>query len=156
MTAKTDLFENRLSDFIWRGKTLVIGGATATWSPAAPTFYLGLFTVAPGEAGGGTEVTGGGYARQAVAASDVTFTTTQGTSGAGTTSSGTDGTIENAAVVSFGTASADLGTVTAFGWFDAVNGGNLLEYANLSAPRTITNGTAYSFAAGALTIQEDN
>ena len=156
MTAKTDIFENRLSDFIWRGKTLVIGGATAAWSPAAPTFYLGLFTVAPGEAGGGTEVTGGGYARQAVAASDANFTTTQGTSGAGTTSSGTDGTIENAAVVPFGTASADLGNVQAFGWFDSLTGGTLLEYANLTPARTITNGTTYSFSAGALTIQEDN
>ena len=29
-------------------------------------WYLGLFTAAPGEAGGGTEVSGGAYVREAV------------------------------------------------------------------------------------------
>ena len=38
-------------------------GTTTYTKPSA--VYVGLFTVTPGEAGGGTEVTGGSYARQA-------------------------------------------------------------------------------------------
>jgi hypothetical protein len=48
------------------------------------------------------------------------------------------------------------GTV-AFGIFDAITGGNLLEYAAITgAPVLASAGATLTFAAGALTIQEDD
>ena len=51
----TNYLENKLIDHFL--------GTTSYTMPAA--VYIGLFTVAPTDAGGGTEVTGGSYARQA-------------------------------------------------------------------------------------------
>ena len=45
----------------------VLNWLKGTTFPAAPvTLYLGAYTVAPDDTGGGTEVTGNGYARQAI------------------------------------------------------------------------------------------
>lgn len=56
MTAATDSLENRTLDHRFRGQPD---------TPAA-TLYLALFTSATTDAGGGTEVTGNGYARVAI------------------------------------------------------------------------------------------
>jgi len=124
-------------------------GAPATW-------YVGLFTAAPGETGGGTEVSGGSYARVAVTAG---LTQWAGTQGAGTTaaSSGTNGTTSNNAAITFPAPTANWGVITNWGIFDASTGGNLWIYAALTTNKTINNGDpAPSFAAGALTFQIDN
>ena len=56
----TDYWRNKKVDWEFRTATL-----------AKPTaWYLALFTVAPSVLGGGTEVTGGAYARQALAPLD--------------------------------------------------------------------------------------
>lgn len=98
-----------------------------------PTTYVGLFTAAPGEAGGGTEVTGGSYARVALS-----------------TNAASSGVADNDVAITFTAASADWGTVTYVGIFDASSAGNLLMYAALSASKTISSGDQLSFAAGAL------
>ena len=67
MTAHTDFFENKLIDFIFRGQALGIGGATAAAGTGPATQYVGLITAAGTDATVGTEVTGGSYARVAVA-----------------------------------------------------------------------------------------
>lgn len=103
---------------------------------------------------GGTEVSGGSYARVGVTSGTSAWNNTQGnTTGAST---GADGTIENAAPVNFPTPSAGWGTVTHFGVYDAASGGNLLFYAALSVAKTINTGDTVSFAAGALSLQIDN
>jgi hypothetical protein len=104
--------------------------ATAVTRPTSWT--LALYTVAPGEAGGGTEVTGGSYARTAV-----TFTITGDTA-------------SNTAAVEFPTATASWGTVVAVAVFD--NSSNMIAYANLSANRTIGNGDVFRIPAGDLDI----
>ena len=110
-------------------------GGNAYTAPA--THYLALFTGAPGEAGGGTEVSGNAYARQSVA-----FTV-----------SGNLAT--NTAAVEFPTATGSYGTVTHVGVFDALTSGNLMCYATLSASKAIETGDVFRVPAGDLDITLD-
>lgn len=141
MSNMTDFLENRIVDWLLRGQA---------YTPPT-TVHIGLFTVAAGDAGGQTEVTGGSYARAAVSATLANFAGTQ-SAGSTTASTGTSGQTSNNNVVNFPTPTADWGTVVGIGIFDAASGGNLLFYAPLAANKTINNGDAVSFAAGALTI----
>lgn len=146
MAAKTNYLENKIIDWLFRGQA---------FTPPA-TMYFALFTVAPTEAGGGTEVSGGSYARVAVAS---TLANWAGTQGAGTTvaSSGTGGSTSNNAVITFPAPTANWGTVVAVGVFDAASAGNLLLYGALSQSKNVNNGDAApSFPAAAFTYQEDN
>jgi hypothetical protein len=146
MGAKSDYLENKIIDWLFRGQT---------YTPPA-TIYVGLLTSAPTDAGGGTEVSGGSYARVGVASS---LTNWAGTQGAGTTtaSSGTSGTTSNNAAITFPAPTANWGVVSHFALYDAASGGNMLYYAALTTPKTINNGDAApSFAAGQLSVQEDN
>lgn len=105
---------------------------------APSTLYVGLFTAAPSDTGGGTEVSGGGYARQTA-----TFTV-----------SGTNPTeATNSAAIDYPTATADLGTITHVGVFDALTSGNLLAYASVSTSKTINTGDVLRIPAGDLDIQ---
>jgi hypothetical protein len=119
----TDYLEDKLRDHVLRN--------IAFTSPA--TVYLALFTTATTDAGGGTEVVGGSYARQAVAFS---------AGAAGT------GAAENTAVESFSNMPA--ATVTHAALFDASSGGNMLLHAPLTSPKTVGAGDVLTFAAGDL------
>jgi hypothetical protein len=115
--------------------TWLFTGSSAT-RPTA--WYVGLFTAAPSDTGGGTEVTGNAYARVAT----------------GTISgSGTATTFSNAAAIEFAAASGgNWGTV---GWaaiFDASTGGNLLAWAPLTTSRVINDGDVFRIPATSLTI----
>ena len=109
----------------------VFAGAAYT---APTTKYLALFTGAPGETGGGTEVSGGGYARQTVA-----FTTSGNTT-------------SNNAAVEYPTATANYGTVTHVAVFDASTSGNMMAYAALSSNKTIETGDVFRVPSGDLDI----
>jgi len=110
----------------------VFAGAAYT---APTTKYLALFTaLADGEAGSVTEVSGGGYARQTVA-----FTTSGNTT-------------SNNAAVEFPTATANYGTVTHVGVYDASSSGNLMAYAALSSNKTIETGDVFRVPSGDLDI----
>mgnify|MGYP001031647176 FL=1 len=110
----------------------VFAGAAYT---APTTKYLALFTaVSDGETGSVTEVSGGGYARQSVA-----FTTSGNTT-------------SNNAAVEFPTATANYGTVTHVGVYDASSSGNLMAYAALSSNKTIETGDVFRVPSGDLDI----
>jgi hypothetical protein len=109
----------------------VFAGAAYT---APSTKYLGLFTAAPGEAGGGTEVSGSAYARQSIA-----FTTSGDTT-------------SNNAAVEFPTATGSWGTITHIGVFDASTSGNLMVYATLTASKAIASGDVFRVPSGDLDI----
>ncbi len=115
---------NEILDDVFSGNAYTVPG----------TFYLALYTATPSASGGGTEVSGGAYARQTVA-----FTTTAQTS-------------SNTAAVEYPTATASYGTVTSVGVFDASSGGNLLAFGNLSASKTISTGDVLRIPAGDLDI----
>lgn len=145
MAAMSDYLENALLDHVFRGLSYT----------APTTLYVALFTAAPSDAGGGTEVSGGAYARASIAANTTSWNNTQGTASGAST--GTDGTIENAVDITFPAPTANWGTVTHWGVFDAASGGNLLLHAALTQSKTINNGDAApSFPAGALTNQIDD
>jgi hypothetical protein len=137
----TDYLENKIIDHLFR---------TTTWTkPTA--LYMALFTAAPSDSGGGTEVTGGSYARVNLAPLDTNWNATQG----GTTgnSSGAGGQTSNAVPITFNAPTANWGTVTHFAVFDASTGGNMLIWDALVAARTILSGDpAPSFPIGALQI----
>ena len=155
MAALSNIFENKLVDFIFRGQALGLTGASAAAGTGPTTLYVGLLTAVSGEAGGGTEVSGGSYARVAVASSLANWA---GTQGAGTTavSSGTTGTTSNNNAVPFITPTADWGLVVQAAVYDAATGGNLLFYAGLAFNKTINAQDLVSFPAGSLTFQMDN
>jgi hypothetical protein len=106
-----------------------------------PTIYVGLFTAAPSDAGGGTEVTGGSYTRAT-------------TSAATWNAAGASGST-NALDINFVTASANWGTITHVGLFDALSGGNLIWHGPLGANKTVDSGDTFKFPAGQLSISLD-
>jgi len=117
----------------------LLRGTAGSW-PA--TFYVALSSTLPTDTGTNfTEPTGvGAYARQPL----VTATTTWAALAAGSTS--------NAAVINYPNATATIGTMTDWGLFDLLTGGNLHLWADLTTPQTIASGNPYSFAIGALVI----
>lgn len=116
-------------------ETRVLQYIFTTGSVTRPTaWHVALYTAAPNDAGGGTEVSGGAYARQSV-----TFTV-----------SGNEAT--NSGAVEYPTATASYGTVSHVGVFDAASGGNLIAYAALSASKAIDTGDVFRIPAGDLDI----
>lgn len=146
MAAMSDYLENKIIDWLLRAQV---------FTPPA-TVYVGLLTAAPSDAGGGTEVVGGSYARVAVVGSLANFAGTQA-AGSTVASTGTGGTTSNNGVLTYPAPTANWGTVTSLGIYDAPTAGNLLIHSALTVPKTINNGDAApSFAAAALTFQIDN
>ena len=128
MTSFSDYTENLVLTWLFTGS-----------SATRPTaWFVGLFTAAPSDTGGGTEVTGNAYARVAT----------------GTISgSGTATTFSNAAAIEFAAASGgNWGSVGWAGIFDASTGGNLLAWAPLTTARTINDGDVFRIPATSLTI----
>ena len=121
-------------------ETLVLNWLLTGGTATRPTaWYLALYTAAPGEAGGGTEVTtvGTAYARQSAA-----FTVSGNTA-------------SNTSAIEFPTATASYGTVSHVGVFDAVTGGNLIAYAALTTSKVIDTGDVLRVPAGDLDITLD-
>lgn len=146
MASLTNSLENSLIDWLLRGQT---------YTPPATT-YVALFTANPTDAGGGTEVSGGSYARVAVTSSLANWAGTQ-SAGSTTASTGTSGTTSNNGTITFPAPTANWGAITGVGLFTASTGGTLLAFNALTTGKTVNNGDpAPYFAAGALTFQIDN
>ena len=141
----SDYLENKLVDLTLRGQAF-----------AAPTnTFVAIFTAAPSDAGGGTEVSGGSYARVTVAGSLVAWAGTQ-SAGSTSASTGTGGQTSNNAAITFPAPTANWGVITHFGIYDALTSGNLLYWAALTTPKTVNNADASpSFSIGSVTITLD-
>jgi len=122
----SDYLENKILDHVFRN--------TAYTPPTA--VYLGLYTAAPSDAGGGTEVSGGGYARQAI-----TFGAASG------------GAISNTAAVQFTASGGSYGTVTHVGVFDASSAGNMLAWKAIT-PIVMGSGAILTFAIGDIDVTQ--
>jgi hypothetical protein len=122
------------SDYL-EDKLLKHAFTNTTYTPAA-TMYVGLYTAAPTDAGGGTQVSGGSYARVSVSFSV----------------SGTGTLCTNSAAVEFTAATASWGTIVAVGVFDASTAGNLLAWADLTVSKTIDTGDIFRIPTGDLDI----
>ena len=110
---------------------------TTTGVTRPTAWYVGLYTVAPTDSGGGTEVSGFDYARVSV------------------TLSVTGDTATNGSALEWATATGTWGTVVAVGIFDASTAGNLIAYGNLTTSKTITTGDVFRISTGNLDITLD-
>jgi hypothetical protein len=126
----SDYLENQLCNAI-------LGGGT--WTRPA-TIYIALFTSGPNDAGAGTEVSGGSYARAIVTNNTTNFPNAAG------------GTKTNATEIAFPTATADWGAITGMAVFDAASGGNCLLAFQFSTTRSILNGDTAKFAPGSISL----
>lgn len=127
MAGFSDYLEDKVLDHVFGGNAYT----------APSTLYVALYTVAPTDTGGGTEVSGGGYVRQ---------------SGAFTVSGTNPTTASNTAAIEYPTATANYGTVVAVGIFDALSSGNLLAYANLTTSKVVSTGDVFRFNTGDLDV----
>ena len=127
MAGFSDYLEDKVLDHVFGGNAYT----------APSTLYVALYTSAPSDTGGGTEVSGGGYVRK---------TATFNVSGTNPT------TASNTAAIEYPTATANYGTVVAVGIFDASSSGNLLAYANLTTSKVVSTGDVFRFNTGDLDI----
>jgi hypothetical protein len=119
-------------------ETRVLTWVFTSGSATRPTaWYVALFTTNPAEDASGTEVSGGGYARQSA-----TFTVSGNTA-------------SNSGAIEYPTATAGYGTVSHVGVFDASSGGNLIAYAALTTSKTIDTGDVLRIPADDLDITLD-
>mgnify|MGYP000046869240 CR=1 FL=1 len=100
--------------------------------------YVSLHTADPTDAGTGTEVSGGAYAR---------------TTASFATASGTSGLVATDADVTFPTCTASWGTVGWIGLWDSASSGNMLYHTALDASKTIDTGDIFKITTGNLTVE---
>jgi len=125
MAEMSNFLENALINATLRNTTYT--------SPA--TVYVSLWTSDPTDAGSGTEVSGGSYARTAV-----------------TMGAPSNGVSLNSADVTFPTATASWGTVGWIGINDAQTSGNLLYHTALDTSKAIDSGDIFKIASGNLSV----
>lgn len=101
--------------------------------------YVALFTANPTmPAGtGGVEVSGGSYARVQLDGS--------------LAAAASESSVTNADLT-FAAATADWGTITGVGIYDASSAGNLLWAGALAANKTVSNGDTFKIPSGSLTV----
>lgn len=125
MAEMSNYLENALLNAVLRN--------TSYTSPS--TVFVALYTSDPTDAGSGTEVSGGSYARKSV-----------------TFGEPSNGVAASNAAVEFDQATATWGTVGYIGLMDAVTTGNLLFHTALTTAKTIEAGDIFKIASGSLTV----
>lgn len=120
MTEFTDFLENKVLDHVFRN---------TTYTPAT-TIHLALYTTNCSDSARGTEVSTGGYARQATA-----FNAASG------------GSIGNTSIEAFTASGANYGTVVCTGLEDALTTGNQLAYDTGFTDTAVNDGDTLQFAA---------
>jgi hypothetical protein len=116
-----------LSDYLESGLLRLVIHGTAFTPPT--NIYLALFTTATNDAGGGTEVTGGSYARQLV-----TFGAESG------------GQVINTAALTY--TNMPAATITHGALVDALTAGNFLFHGPFNAPKVVGAGDDLIMAIG--------
>lgn len=133
MSGKGDYLENKLLDE-------VLGGVGYT---SAANVDVALYTVAPSDSGGGTEVAGGSYARVSL------------TNNATNWPAASVGAKSNGTAITFPAPTANWGTIVAFAIFEGGTS-NLLYWGLITPNKTVNNADpAPAFGIGDLDITED-
>ena len=125
MSAMSDFLELEVLDHIL--------GTGAYTMPS--NVYIGLSTGSFGDDNSGTELSGSGYARQAI-----TFAAASSASAA------------TNATVTFPTATGSWGSVGFWAIFDAASSGNLLIHGAFASAKTIASGDVLRINSGDLTV----
>lgn len=129
----SDYLEEKILDHVFNLNSFV--------QPAS--MYVALFTAAPSDSGGGTEVSGNAYARVEVTNNSSSWTRT-------------NSTVVNDNAITFPTPSpSGWGTVTHVALYDAASSGNLICWAALTSNLVTAAGTAPNFPSGDLTFTLD-
>lgn len=134
-SGKSTYWANHLLDLIC--------GGSAFSAPA--NSFMALYSVAPNAGGGGTEASGGSYARS------------QLTNNATTWPAASSGVKANGVAFTFTTATADwssASSMVAATLMDALTTGNELYFGALTQNKPVLNGDTASFAIGAISITE--
>lgn len=127
MGSISDYLENSLLDHLLKN---------TVYTPPA-NIYFALSTADPTEDGSGiAEPSGNGYARAKC----------------NTWNAATSRQTKNTNQVSFATPTGSWGTITHFGIFDALTGGNFLGYGALSVPRAVATGDDMKLPAESIAI----
>ena len=128
-----------MSDFL---ELEVLDHVLGTGSYTMPTTVrIGLSTGSFGDDNSGTELSGSGYARQAI-----------------TFAAASSGSAATNATVTFPTATGSWGSVgfwgilSHYGIFDAASGGNLLVHGAFASAKTIGTGDVFRINSGDLTV----
>lgn len=130
MSSFSDYLELELLDHVF--------GAAAYTAPA--TLYFALYTSAPSDTGGGTEVSGSNYSRVGVTNNATNFP------------AASSGSKSNGTVITFPTPSGSWGTVTHMCILDASTAGNLLGWAPLTASQVVASGNVVSYGVGTFIV----
>jgi hypothetical protein len=125
MSEMSNYLENALINATIRGTNFT----------APTTVYVALFTSDPTDAGSGTEVSGGSYARTAV-----------------TFAAPSNGVSVSSADCTFPQCTLTWGTVGWIGIMDALTTGNLLYHTPLNTSKTIETGDIFKIASGNLSV----
>lgn len=128
MAEFSNFLENKILDHVLRNVSYT--------SPT--TVYVGLFTSDPTDAGTGTEVSGGSYARQPLSVTTAA-----------------DGIVTSSADVTFPQATGSWGTISHIGLLDALTSGNLLMHTPVTTSKTIDSGDILKISSGNLTVTLD-
>lgn len=132
----TDFCENKILDAIFGRRA---------WSGKPTTLHFSAWTVGPDDTGaGGTEVTGGGYARKAVAVDALEWSECTDAFGVG---------ISNLNQIAWNMATASWGSITHIGIHTAASGGNLLAVIALAAPVPIGALNVLKAEAGSIVVR---
>lgn len=121
-------------------KWLDLAHGNQAWTPGANS-VLALYTVSPGEPGGGTEANYAGYARKTVT-NDLTIWPSANPK-------------VNGIELAFPIATGDqAGNIVAVADFESA-GVNMIDYATLTVPKPVLAGDTPRFPAGSLSFSED-
>lgn len=97
------------------------------------TPYLALYTSSPNAGGGGTEVTGGSYARAAITFGSIT-----------------GGSMTNSSAITF--SGLPNSTITHYGILNASTGGTLKVYGALNSSAAVVTGDQVQFLTSTITV----
>lgn len=114
---------------------LINGTLRATTYTAPATVYISLHTADPTDAGTGTEVSGGSYARQSASFA-----------------APSNGASATNADITFPQATGNWGTIGWIAIWDAVSAGNMLYHTALDTSKAINTGDIFKIASGSLTV----
>lgn len=120
----TDAFETWIIDHFFRN---------SAQSAVAP--YLALYSVAPGEATSGTELTGNGYAREAI-----------------TFGADTNGVSNNTNTITFTASGGAWSAIAGHAICSAITAGTIMMFEDSVAGPTLADGDSYEFGANDVTV----
>ncbi|MGA0134451.1 MAG: phage tail fiber protein [Opitutales bacterium] len=129
----SDYFEDKVLGYLFGNVAYSLPG----------TYYVGLWTSSLSDSSDGSaagEVSGGSYARVSVTNNSSNWDTASG------------GATANTNLISFPMATASWGTVTYVGICDASTAGNMIAYAQLTSPVSVSQYDTVIFQPGDLDI----